>query len=215
MRSLATELAERLRPHEPDVICGPLVEGAFVGLFVADTLQIEFVYAERQIKRDASLLYPAKYRIPETLRNLENRRVAIANDVINAGSAVRGALFDLEACGASVVALGALLVLGSHAGELAESAAIPLARISHHLTAKVRDRCATTSLRSIVVLDGLSSTPPRVDRRPPRTDAPLTHFRSPRGEKCGLETLETKPNSVWAPNECPLCAAGVALTNFR
>ncbi len=60
------------------------------------------------------------------------------------------------------------------------------ARISHHLTAKARDRCATTSLRSIVVLDGLSSTPPRANRRPPRIDVPLTHFRSPRGGKCGL-----------------------------
>ncbi len=61
-----------------------------------------------------------------------------------------------------------------------------LSRISHHLTAKAGDRCATTSLRSIVVLDGLSSTPPRADRRPPRIDAPLTHYRSPRGKKCGL-----------------------------
>ncbi len=61
-----------------------------------------------------------------------------------------------------------------------------LTRISHHLTAKARDRCATTSLRSIVVLDGLSSTPPRANRRPPRIDGPLTHFRSLRGEKCGL-----------------------------
>ncbi len=154
VRLLATELAERLRPHKPDVICGPLVEGAFVSLFVADALQIEFVYAERQIKRDSSSLYPAKYRIPESLRNLKDRRVAIANDVINAGSAVLGALFDLEASRATLVALGSLLVLGSHAGELAESAAIP------------------------------------------------------------LETLETLPNSVWAPNECPLCAAGIALTNF-
>ncbi len=63
-----------------------------------------------------------------------------------------------------------------------------LAPTSHHLTAKARDRCATTSLGSIVVLDGLSSTPPRAHRRPPRTDAPLTHFRSPPGEKCGLDT---------------------------
>jgi tetratricopeptide (TPR) repeat protein len=62
----------------------------------------------------------------------------------------------------------------------------PLARISHHLTAKARDRCATTSLRSIVVLSGPSSTPPRANHRPPRIDSPLTHFRSPRGEKCGL-----------------------------
>ncbi len=30
------------------------------------------------------------------------------------------------------------------------------ARIAQHLTAKARDRCATTSLRSIVVLDGMS-----------------------------------------------------------
>ncbi len=61
-----------------------------------------------------------------------------------------------------------------------------VARNSHHLTAKSRDRCATTSLRSIVVLNGLSSTPARANRRPPRSDAPLTHFRSPRGENCGL-----------------------------
>ncbi len=60
-----------------------------------------------------------------------------------------------------------------------------LARTSHHLTAKAHDRCATTSLGSVAVLDGPSSTPPRADRRPPRIDAPLTHFRSPRGEKCG------------------------------
>ena len=64
-----------------------------------------------------------------------------------------------------------------------------LARVSHRLTAKARDRCATTSLGSIAVLDGLSSTPPRADLRPPRIDAPLTHFRSPRGEKCGLVLL--------------------------
>ncbi len=61
-----------------------------------------------------------------------------------------------------------------------------LARISWHVTAKARARCATTSLCSIVVLNGLSSTPPRADLRPPRTDAPRTHFRSPRAKKCGL-----------------------------
>ncbi len=61
-----------------------------------------------------------------------------------------------------------------------------LARISNHLMAEAPDRCATASLRSIVVLDGLSSTPPRADRRPPRNDTPLTRFRSPRDKKCGL-----------------------------
>jgi len=154
VRPLATELAERLKRYEPEVICGPLVEGAFVSLLVADALDVEFVYAERQPEREVSSLYPTKYRIPETLRNLENRRVAIANDVINAGSAVRGTLIDLETCGARVVAIGALLTLGSHAAELAENAALP------------------------------------------------------------LETLETQANSLWSPNECPLCAAGVPLSHF-
>ncbi len=53
-------------------------------------------------------------------------------------------------------------------------------------TAKSRDRCATTLSRTILVLDSLSSAAPRADRRQPRKDALLTHFRSPRGEKCGL-----------------------------
>ena len=153
-RPLAAELAARLKRYEPEVICGPLVEGAFVSLLVADALNVEFVYAERRPEREVSSLYPAKYRIPETLRNLENRRVAIANDVINAGSAVRGTLIDLETCGASVVAIGTLLTLGSHAAEFADSAALP------------------------------------------------------------LETLETQPNSLWSPNECPLCAVGVPLRRF-
>ena len=61
-----------------------------------------------------------------------------------------------------------------------------LARISHHLTAEARDRPAIASLHSIAWLNGLSSTPARGDARAPRTDATLTHFRSPCGEKYGL-----------------------------
>ena len=32
---LADELAERLAPHQPEVICGPVAESAFVGMLVA------------------------------------------------------------------------------------------------------------------------------------------------------------------------------------
>ncbi len=53
-------------------------------------------------------------------------------------------------------------------------------------TAKSRDRCATTSLRSIAVLDSLLRTRSRADRRPPRIYARFTHFLLPLGEKCGL-----------------------------
>ena len=63
---------------------------------------------------------------------------------------------------------------------------VDLARISHHLTAEARDKPAITSLRLLAVLNVLSSTPPLVKRRAPRTDGLLTHFASPRGEKSGL-----------------------------
>jgi orotate phosphoribosyltransferase len=45
--------------------------------------------------------------------------VAVVNDVINAGSAVRGTLDDLEACGAVPVVVGTLAVLGQAAQALA------------------------------------------------------------------------------------------------
>ncbi len=68
---------------------------------------------------------------------------------------------------------------------------VALARISHHLTAEARDRSAITSLHLLAVLTVLSKYASLVklkvaERRAPRTDAPLTHFVSPRGEKSGL-----------------------------
>ena len=64
--------------------------------------------------------------------------------------------------------------------------AVRLACISLHLTAKARDRRATTSLRSLVVLNVQPSTLPRANLRAPRIDVPLKHFRSPRGDKFRL-----------------------------
>jgi len=52
--------------------------------------------------------------------------VAIVNDVINAGSAVRGTLSDLEACAARPVAIGTLLVLGSSASRIAADRGVAL-----------------------------------------------------------------------------------------
>jgi orotate phosphoribosyltransferase len=50
---------------------------------------------------------------------VRGKRVAIVNDVINAGSAVRGAFTGLVDCGAQPVAIGTLLTLGSWAAEFA------------------------------------------------------------------------------------------------
>ena len=110
---LAVEIARRLAKHDVEVVCGPLVEGAFVALMVASRLHVPFTYAERFEDARPGTLYPVAYRVPRILHaEVRGKRVAIVNDVINAGSAVRGTFTDLERCGANVVAIGALAVLG-------------------------------------------------------------------------------------------------------
>ncbi len=113
LQALAAELAEPLAARDVDVVCGALVEGAFVALLVALQLGKPFVYAERFARPSGDGLFPAGYRIPAVLRaGLRGKRVALVNDVINAGSAVRGTYFGLKDCGAEVVDISALLVLG-------------------------------------------------------------------------------------------------------
>jgi orotate phosphoribosyltransferase len=149
---LVAALAQRLSAVGAEVVCGPLVGGAFVAQAVAGQLDVECAWTERVAGSPEDGLYTASYRVPGALRErVRGRSVAIVDDVINAGSATRATLADLRACGAQVVALGALLVLGSGARELAAA-------------------------------EGLV-----------------------------LESVAALSNKLWAPEECPLCAAGVAL----
>jgi orotate phosphoribosyltransferase/GNAT superfamily N-acetyltransferase len=116
VRPFAVKLAAQIAPHKIEAVCGPLIEGAFVAQMVAEELDVEFFYAERFVESQITSLYPVSYRLPEAQREkVRGKRVAIVNDVINAGSAVRGAFADLVDCGAQVVALGTLLVLGATA----------------------------------------------------------------------------------------------------
>ena len=126
MRSSAAKLAAFLAPFAVDAICGPLVEGAFVALMVASELGVEFTYTER-VATARTGLYPFDYRLPAVLQKLvRGKRIAIVNDVINAGSAVRGTLDALKSCGAEVVAIAALAVLGPFAKRLAADNGIAL-----------------------------------------------------------------------------------------
>ena len=127
----AVALAKRLSTHNVEAVCGPLIEGAFVALMVAAELEVEFSYAERFAPVQSDALFPVEYRIPSALRGkVRGKRVAIVNDVINAGSAVRGTYTDVKACGAEPVALGALLVLGSSAPTFAADEHIALESIA-------------------------------------------------------------------------------------
>jgi orotate phosphoribosyltransferase len=132
LRPFTAKLAEKLTAHGIDVVCGPLVEGAFIAMMAAEELDREFAFAEQLAQQRSDGLFPVGYRIPEALRaSLQGRRVAVVDDVINAGSAIRGALADLRACGAIPVVIGSLMVLGSPASELARQEILPLETLAH------------------------------------------------------------------------------------
>ena len=131
LREFAADLAGRLSLFQPEAVCGPLVEGAFLAIMVAQELAVDFVYSERIERKEREVPFSVDYRIPPALRgDLAGRRVAIVNDVINAGSAVQGTLTDLVACGATPVAIGTLLVLGSGAVRLAAEGRVALEAIA-------------------------------------------------------------------------------------
>jgi orotate phosphoribosyltransferase len=143
VRQRAVLLARRLAVHNIDIVCGPLVEGAYVGLLVALELGTQFTYAERiddsshgQHGQHGSL-FPVRYQLPRVLRDrVRDKRLAIVNDVISAGSAVRGTLADVRACGAIPVAVGTLAVMGSSAERWAEQEGVAfesLASFPHSL----------------------------------------------------------------------------------
>jgi len=128
---LVANLARRISPYHVDAVCGPLTEGAFVALMVASELDVEFAYADRIPHPERDALFAVEYRLPPALRSrVRGKRVAIVNDVISAGSAVRGAFSDLEACGAHIVAVGALLVLGSAMATFAAETHVALEALS-------------------------------------------------------------------------------------
>jgi orotate phosphoribosyltransferase len=127
LRPFGARLAAQLVRYEVEVVCGPLVEGAFVALLVALELGCDFAYAERFADTTREGLFPVEYRLPRALQPfVKGKRVAIVNDVISAGSAVRGTYSDLQAIGADVVAIGSLLALGDAISEFAAGQGVAL-----------------------------------------------------------------------------------------
>ena len=137
IRAFAGRLATQLKKYQVDVVCGPLVEGAFVALLVSLELGCQFTYAERFEDTTRQELYPAQYLLPKSLRSaVSGKRVAIVNDVISAGSAVRGTFGDLREIGAEVVVISALLALGDAIATFANEHGIALElleRMPHNL----------------------------------------------------------------------------------
>jgi orotate phosphoribosyltransferase len=120
-------LTDALRPYQVSGVCGPLLGGAFLAQLLAQRLGAEFCFAEREMPAEALGLYGARYRIPAALAaRAAGKRFAIVDDVMSAGSALRGTYADLRAHGANCVVAGALLVLGSAGGDYFAREGIPV-----------------------------------------------------------------------------------------
>jgi len=126
------KLAEILSRYTVEAVCGPLTGGGFLAQLIAAALDVDFIYAERVAPADRAGLYAVQYRIPDSLCGLAaGKRVAIVDDVVSAGSAVRGAFTSLQACGAVPVAVGALLLLGPAAPDYFAGYGIPVERVEY------------------------------------------------------------------------------------
>jgi orotate phosphoribosyltransferase len=116
-------LAGRLGEHRVDAVCGPMEGGALLGYAVADALEVAFLAAYR---------YPVApgpgatgYRLPHVPGGINEWRVAIVDDAVNAGTAVRACAGLLRDAGAVPVAVGALLGLGPASEAVAQTLSVP------------------------------------------------------------------------------------------
>jgi orotate phosphoribosyltransferase len=110
---LVSALADRVRPHDVNAICGPMIGGAFLAQALASTVGLTFYYTEPAQDGSSSGLFKARYRLPAALRGrIKNAKVAVVDDVISAGSSVRATIADLEDAGATTVVVGTFLLMG-------------------------------------------------------------------------------------------------------
>lgn len=105
-----------------EIVCGPLTGGAFLAQSIAAELGLGFIHAERHGADGA-----VRYRIPAPLAaTLAGRRVLVADDAINAGSAVGLTLAELRRHGAVPAGIACLLTLGDAAGRIAAAQGVKL-----------------------------------------------------------------------------------------
>jgi orotate phosphoribosyltransferase len=133
-------LADRLQRHQVDAVCGPLEGGAFLAQAIADRLGAAFLAAHR-----APATRPGEataYRLPRVQGGIDGRRVAIADDAVNAGTAVLACSAQLQGRGAVPVAVAALLSLGPASATVAAAMSVPFyATSTIHSQAWPADEC--------------------------------------------------------------------------
>jgi orotate phosphoribosyltransferase len=131
VRPFVTRLARALRPHKVAGVCGPLVGGAFLAQMLAAALKVEFFFTERVMPGEGEGLYQAQYHLPPAARSrVRDKRFAIVDDAISAGSAVRATYTELQGHGAEPVVIGALLVMGTAASPYFAERGVPIEAVT-------------------------------------------------------------------------------------
>jgi orotate phosphoribosyltransferase len=120
-------LASSLRKHKFDAVCGAMVGGAFLGQLLAHALGVAFWFTDRRVTNGA-----ASYVLPEAfIDRARDRRVAIVDDVMSAGSAMRGTYNEMEKHGARTAVAAAFLILGSAGIDFFTKKQIPVEWLAH------------------------------------------------------------------------------------
>jgi len=124
-------LTDALRAYDVVAVCGPLLGGAFLAQLVAQALPAEFCFTEREPAPASEELYRARYRLPPAFTGrIRGKRLAIVDDVMSAGSALRATYSALQAHGAEPVVAGALLVLGSTGADFFAGQGVPVEAVA-------------------------------------------------------------------------------------
>ncbi|WP_256385293.1 MULTISPECIES: phosphoribosyltransferase [Ensifer] len=122
--ALATELAAKLAPYEPEVVAGLPTLGLTLASAVARKLghsryvplgtSKKFWYVDDLSVPLSSITTPDQkkrlYVDPRMLPLLEGKRVALIDDVISSGTSILAGLTLMEACGIEPVAIGAAML---------------------------------------------------------------------------------------------------------
>ncbi len=128
---LVVQLSEAIQPYNLAGVCGPLLGGAFLAQLVAGKLGVEFYFTERVMPREQSGLYQASYRLPQAFgARVRGQRLAIVDDIMSAGSALRGTYTEILSYGAEPVVAGALMILGDTGATFFAERAVPVKAVA-------------------------------------------------------------------------------------
>jgi len=132
LESFVARLGHLLAPYEADAICGALAGGALIGYSIAHELEIDFMYTERFERSLSDNEREVEYWLPkEFQRTAIRKKVAIVDDVINAGSAVLKTYNQLVRFEAQPIVMASLLTVGGSGPKRLPGNDLPIVTLGH------------------------------------------------------------------------------------